>query len=77
MRDYGFPLLHSEVAKTAAEAQHIAKKIGKPVVLKIVSQNILHKTDAGGVILNVEPVEAGTKFTEMIKISNTNFRWPK
>jgi acetyltransferase len=67
LRDYGFPLLHSEVAKNATEAEQIAKKIAKPVVLKIVSQNILHKTDAGGVMLNVEPDQAGIKFTEMIK----------
>ncbi len=67
LRDYGFPILHSEVAKTSMEAQTIAKKIGKLVVLKIVSQNILHKTDAGGVMLNIMPNEAGAKFTEMIK----------
>ncbi|MFA6547586.1 MAG: acetate--CoA ligase family protein [Candidatus Magasanikbacteria bacterium] len=74
LRDYGFTLLLSEVAKTASEAEKIAKKIGQPVVLKIVSQNILHKTDAGGVMLNVAPNEAGTKFTEMIK--NIKHKFP-
>jgi len=74
LKDYGFPLLYSEVAKNSNEAEKIAKKINKTVVLKIVSQDILHKTDAGGVMLNVKPEEAGKKFTEMIK--NIKHKFP-
>ncbi len=43
------PVLADFLAKTAEEAVEIAKKIGGDVVLKIVSPDILHKSDAGGV----------------------------
>ncbi len=74
LRDYGFPILPTEIAKSAVDAHIIAKRIGKPVVLKIISQDILHKTDAGGVMLNIAPEEAGKKFTEMIK--NIKHKFP-
>jgi acyl-CoA synthetase (NDP forming) len=43
----------SGVASTADEAAEKASEVGYPVVLKIVSPQIIHKTDSGGVILNV------------------------
>ncbi|MBN1566171.1 MAG: acetate--CoA ligase family protein [Anaerolineae bacterium] len=46
---YGLRLPQSELAATAEEAVQIASKIGYPVVLKIASPDILHKTDVGGV----------------------------
>ena len=50
---YGFPIPTSRLAKTAEEAVEIAEEIGYPVVLKIASPDILHKTDIGGVKLNL------------------------
>ena len=50
---YGIPVLPSEMAATADEAVAAAERIGFPVVLKIASPDILHKTDAGGVALNL------------------------
>lgn len=50
---YGFPIPRSRLAKTPEEAVEIADEIGYPVVLKIASPDILHKTDVGGVKLNV------------------------
>jgi 4-hydroxybutyrate---CoA ligase (ADP-forming) len=53
LRAYGFPLPQSVLAKTADEAIKAAKKIGFPVVMKIASPQIIHKSDAGGVKVGV------------------------
>jgi acyl-CoA synthetase (NDP forming) len=50
---YGIPISKEEIAQTAADAVKIAKKIGFPVVAKAVSADILHKSDIGGVVLNI------------------------
>ena len=54
LRAYGFPLPASKLAKTKKEAASAAKKIGYPVVLKIASPQIIHKSDAGGVKVNLQ-----------------------
>ena len=46
---YGIPVPKEGVAKSAAEAAKLAADMGFPVVMKIVSPDILHKTEAGGV----------------------------
>jgi acyl-CoA synthetase (NDP forming) len=51
---YGMPVTKIHVAETEDEAVEAAEKIGFPIVLKIVSPQILHKSDAGGVIVGVE-----------------------
>jgi len=53
LRAYGIPVSKEEIAQTAADAVNIAKKIGFPVVAKVVSADILHKSDIGGVVLNI------------------------
>ena len=53
LQAYDLPVLAGELAKTEQEAVKIAGKIGFPVVLKIVSQDILHKSDVGGVKVNL------------------------
>jgi acetyl coenzyme A synthetase (ADP forming)-like protein len=50
---YGFSIPQSRLAKTPDEAVEIAEEMGYPVVLKIASPDILHKTDVGGVRLNL------------------------
>ena len=50
---YGIPTVKTEIAQSAEEAAKIAKKIGYPVVLKLNSEFITHKTDVGGVKLNL------------------------
>ncbi len=54
---HGLPVSKDRLAKTADEAVAFAKKIGKPVALKISSPDILHKSDAGGVRLNFSKEE--------------------
>jgi acetyltransferase len=51
---YGIPTTQPVVAKSAIEAADIANRIGYPVVMKIHSPDITHKTDVGGVILNIK-----------------------
>jgi acetyltransferase len=53
LRAYGIPVSKEAIAQTSAEAVKIAKKIGFPVVAKVVSADILHKSDIGGVVLNI------------------------
>ena len=53
LKAYGIPISKEEIAQTAAEAVKIAKTIGFPVVAKVVSPDILHKSDIGGVVLNL------------------------
>ncbi len=55
---YGLPVTKSDLAKTEDDAARIAKEIGFPIVLKIVSPDILHKSDAGGVRVNLKDTEA-------------------
>ena len=50
----GVPVVEAKLATTADEATGIADDIGYPVALKIVSEQITHKSDVGGVVLNVE-----------------------
>jgi acetyltransferase len=51
---YGIPTTQPIVAGSAIEAADVANKIGYPVVMKIHSPDITHKTDVGGVILNIK-----------------------
>jgi acetyltransferase len=57
LKCYGFNVLPNRLAKDADKAAALAKEMGFPVVLKIVSAQILHKTDAGGVVLNLDNQE--------------------
>jgi acetyl coenzyme A synthetase (ADP forming)-like protein len=55
---YGIPTPGEGLATTAEGAAGLAAEIGFPVVLKIVSPDILHKTEAGGVVVGVDSAEA-------------------
>jgi acyl-CoA synthetase (NDP forming) len=52
----GVPVVETRLAKDQKEAVSISRKIGFPVALKIVSPDVIHKTDAGGVKLGLENV---------------------
>lgn len=54
---YGFTVLPTRLAASEDEADSIAAEIGFPVVMKIVSEQILHKTDAGGVAIGLQNAE--------------------
>jgi acetyltransferase len=55
---YGFQVLPTRLAESPEEAAVIADQIGYPVVMKIVSPQILHKSDAGGVMVGLATAEA-------------------
>ena len=68
LRAYGFPVPKSILATKDKEAIQAAKKIGFPVVMKIVSPQIIHKSDAGGVKVGLQnPQEVKIAFKEIIK----------
>jgi len=63
---YGIPVPREGVAKSAAEAAKLAADMGFPVVMKIVSPDILHKTEAGGVMVGVKTAADAEKNYETI-----------
>src|ERR1700752_4622904 len=63
---YGIPVPKEGVAKSAAEAGKLASGMGFPVVMKIVSPDILHKTEAGGVVVGVKTGEDAQKTYDTI-----------
>jgi len=69
---YEIPLPQEGIATSSAEAAKIAGDIGFPVVMKIVSPDILHKTDAGGVIVGVKSaVEASQAYDTIVGNAKT------
>src|ERR1700746_1959102 len=63
---YGIPVPKEGVAKSAADAAKIASSMGFPVVMKIVSPDILHKTEAGGVVVGVKSAADAEKAYDTI-----------
>ena len=57
MADNGVPVDLGYIAKTKAEVKEYAEKIGYPLVMKVESNDILHKSDVGGVMLNIKSLE--------------------
>ena len=53
LKFYRIPLVEAEIVKNLEEAKSFVKKVGYPVVLKVISPQIIHKTEVGGVILNI------------------------
>lgn len=65
---YGIPVTNFKVVKTRNEALKAADEIGYPVVLKIVSPDIIHKSDVEGVILNLRTSqEAAEAYDNLLK----------
>jgi acyl-CoA synthetase (NDP forming) len=62
---YGIPLVDSRVAATPRDAGRMAQELGGPVVLKSIAPGVLHKTDAGGVILGLQPSAVERAASEM------------
>jgi acetyltransferase len=66
LSQYGFLFPERALARTAKEAAAIAERIGFPLVMKISSPDILHKTDVGGVKLDINSeIAAEDAFTEI------------
>ncbi|MGD6852532.1 MAG: acetate--CoA ligase alpha subunit [Candidatus Bathyarchaeia archaeon] len=71
LKYYNFPIVRTAAANNVDEAVALATEMGFPVVLKILSPQIVHKSDAGGVILNVNsPREVREAFDLLIQRAN-------
>ncbi|MDD1770043.1 MAG: acetate--CoA ligase family protein [Methanomassiliicoccales archaeon] len=66
LQAYGVPVPDEGVAKTPEEAVAIADRIGYPVVMKIESPDVFHKTDVGGVVVGVQDADGVTKQFSLI-----------
>jgi acetyltransferase len=65
---YGLPAIKTEVARTRQQAITLAKKIGLPVAMKIVSPDVVHKIDIGAVKLDLNSdQDVGEAFDEILK----------
>ena len=72
LKYYNFPVVKTAVANNTDEAVAFAQQMGFPVVLKILSPQIVHKSDAGGVILNVHSeAEVREAFETLIQRATT------
>ena len=68
LKYYNFPVVKTGVANNVDEAVALTQEMGYPVVLKILSPQIIHKTDAGGVVLNINsPSEVREAFEILIQ----------
>ncbi len=72
LASYGFRFPKTVTVTSVEDAEENARLFHTPVVLKIVSPEITHKSDAGGVILNVLPEDIGTAYTRLIETIKTN-----
>jgi acetate---CoA ligase (ADP-forming) len=73
---YGLPMADVRLAKSQDEAKKALQEIKPPVVMKISSPDILHKTDYGGVILGVKDEEEATEAYNRI-LKNIRHNFPK
>jgi acetyl-CoA synthetase (ADP-forming) len=76
LRAYGLPVPKAGLAKEPEEAAKLADSIGYPVVLKVVSPDIVHKSDVGGVILNLKNGDEVAEAFKKIK-GNVSEKAPK
>lgn len=69
LQKYGIPTVKQDHVQKESELKNACKKIGFPVVLKVVSPKISHKTEVGGIKLNIHSLEEAQKaFRELAKI---------
>ncbi|MFB0901067.1 MAG: acetate--CoA ligase family protein, partial [Dehalococcoidia bacterium] len=74
MKSFNIPVVKTELAQNVTEAKRIAKKMSFPLVMKIVSNDISHKSDVGGVILGINNLkEVESNYNSMLaKIKKIN-----
>ena len=67
IKSAGIPVVEANLARTKTEAVSLSKKMGFPVVLKIVSLDVVHKSDSGGVRLGLaNAVQVGKAYSEIL-----------
>jgi acyl-CoA synthetase (NDP forming) len=67
IKEAGIPVVEAKLAQTKTEAISLSKKMGFPVVLKIVSPDVIHKSDSGGVELGLASVaQVGKAYSKIL-----------
>jgi len=67
IKEAGIPVAEAKLAQTKTEAISLSKKMGFPVVLKIVSPDVIHKSDSGGVELGLASVaQVGKAYSKIL-----------
>ena len=67
LQEAGIPVIETRLAKTRREATALSKRIGFPVVLKVASPDIIHKSDSGGVRLGLaNATQVGNAYSEIM-----------
>lgn len=66
LSSYHFPYLKSRLVTSREDAAKFANELGTPIALKIASPDIIHKSDVGGVLLNVRPEEADVAYEHLL-----------
>ncbi len=73
LKKYAFPLIPYAVAHSKEEALKAATKLKYPIVLKIISETISHKTEFGGVVINIKtPESLSIAYDEMMQRTKGN-----
>ncbi|MCL4367920.1 MAG: acetate--CoA ligase family protein [Actinobacteria bacterium] len=73
LKRWGLPAPHGGLAASAVEAQTLAERIGFPVAMKVVSPDILHKTEAGGVELDLgDKEEVERAYGQLVERAETH-----
>ncbi len=76
LKEAGIPVIETKLARTKKEAISLSKETGFPVVLKIASPDIIHKSDSGGVKLGLTNVtQVGNVYSEVM--SSIRQKFPK
>jgi len=70
---YGIPVAASAVAHSAEEAADIAAKIGYPVVMKVISPDAIHKSEAGGVLVGLHTADEVQEGFERLRVNLTSY----
>jgi len=65
---YGIPVVETRVAADPHEAAHLAEEVGFPVALKILSRDVTHKSDVGGVALNLDTAHEVRVAAEVVRL---------
>ena len=76
LQEAGIPVIETRLAKSAGEALSISEELGFPVAMKIVSPDVVHKTDIGGVVLNIVDAAQAKKAYDQI-ISRVRMNLPE
>ena len=74
LRNYDIPVPNYRIVLTPFEAADAAEKIGFPVVMKIISPQIIHKSDAGGVVVGIGSRESASAAFERIITGAKKYR---